>query len=252
MFDLSGRHALVTGSNAGIGLAAASLLARHGAAVSLCARRLDKLADARATIERAGGRAFATAMDVSAPESITTAVTASVTALGPVDILVNNAGISLATSLVETTTDDWDRLIDTNLRGAWLCAREVAQRAIRAERPAVIVNIASVLGIMTQKGTGPYASSKAGLLHLTRVMASEWARHRIRVNAIAPGYITTDMAEDFLATERGRRLLAAIPQRRIGTVDDLAGALLLLCSDASAYMTGSTITVDGGITLGSN
>lgn len=250
MFDLSGRHAFITGGGTGIGRAAALVLARHGAAVTVCGRRLEKLQSVTDELRGIGGRAHAQALDVSQPESIVEAVAAAAKAQGLVDILVNSAGVTMSTSLLETSHADWDRIQDTNLRGAWLCAREVASRLIAAQRPGAIINIASVLGFATQKGTGPYAASKAGVLHLTHVMASEWARYQIRVNAIAPGYISTDMADGFLATERGQKMIMGIPQRRAGNVDDLAGPLLLLASDASTYMTGSIVTVDGGISLG--
>jgi len=250
MFDLTGRVAVVTGASFGIGRSAALLLARHGASVALCARSSDQLAALQVDIAAAGGRALVATMDVGREDSVKEAIALAASRLGTVDLLINNAGVSVPTSLLETTTEDWDRVLDTNLRGAWHCAREVARNLIAAGRPGVIVNIASILGSTTQKGVGPYAASKAGLLQLTRVMAAEWARYDIRVNALAPGYIATDMTDDFLASDRGKKLVAAIPQRRIGRVDELAAPLLLLASAASSYMTGSTLVVDGGMALG--
>jgi NAD(P)-dependent dehydrogenase (short-subunit alcohol dehydrogenase family) len=250
LFDLSGRHALVTGAGSGIGRSAALLLAAHGATVTLCGRRVDRLQQVRSEIERAGGRAAGVPMDVGAAASIVSAIESAASSLGPVEILVNNAGVPGHSSIADMSEAEWDGILDTNLKGAWLCAREVARRLIAVNKPGSIINVASVLGFVPQKGTGPYGASKAGLLHLTRVMANEWARHGIRVNAIAPGYIATDMADEFMASERGRKVTAAIAQRRVGAVDELSGALLLLASDASSYMTGSTITVDGGLSLG--
>jgi NAD(P)-dependent dehydrogenase (short-subunit alcohol dehydrogenase family) len=250
MFDLTGRHAFVTGAGTGLGRAAALVLARHGAAVTACGRRAEKLQVVCDEVRAMGGRAQAQALDVSQPDSIVSAVSAATAAQGTIDILINNAGLALSTTLLETSDADWDRVQDTNVRGVWLCARAVAKQLIAAQSPGVIVNIASVLGFSVQKGTGPYAASKAGVLQLTRVMASEWARHGIRVNAIAPGYIATNMADRFLASERGQKMLAGIPQRRFGASQDIEGAVLFLASAASAYMTGSTVTVDGGISLG--
>lgn len=250
MFDLTGRHALITGAGSGIGKHAASVLAAHGARVSLCARRLDKVTTAAAAIAADGHAAHALAMDVTDGAGVAAGIEAAASRFGPVDILINNAGVVGDKSLLDMPEDEWDRILDTNLKGAWLCAREVAKRLIAAGRGGAVVNIASVLGFAVQKGTGPYAASKAGLLHLTRAMAAEWARYGIRVNALAPGYIQTDMVDAFLTSERGKKLLAGVPQRRAGTVDDLTGALVLLASEGAAYMTGTVVTVDGGISLG--
>lgn len=250
MFNLGGSVALVTGAGSGIGKTTALLYARHGAAVALCGRRVEKLQQVCAEIEASGGRAFVAPMDVAREQDVIAAVTAASAALGTIDILVNNAGLASQTSIIETSETGWDQVLDINLKGPWLCAREVAKHLIAARKPGAIINISSILGIMSQKGTGPYAASKSGLIHLTKVMAAEWARYGIRVNAIAPGYFATDMADDFLDSERGKKLIAAIPQRRIGKVQELEAPLLLLASAASAYMTGSTLVVDGGLTLG--
>jgi NAD(P)-dependent dehydrogenase (short-subunit alcohol dehydrogenase family) len=164
-------------------------------------------------------------------------------------VLVNNAGVAADKSLLETSEDEWDLLMDANLKGAWLVARAAAGTMIANDTGGTIVNIASILGSAVQKRTGPYAAAKAGLLHLTRAMALEWARHGIRVNAIAPGYYRTDMAADFLDSAAGQQLRKRIPQRRLGNPEELDGAILLLASGASSYMTGSVITVDGGLSL---
>lgn len=250
MFDLTGRHALVTGAGSGIGRHAAVLLAKQGAVVTLSGRRQGPLAETAAMIAAAGGKARAVTMDLSDLASITAGVDAAAVHFGPADVLINNAGVAGQTSILEMTETEWDSILDTNLKGAWHCAREVAKRLIEANKPGVVVNVSSILGFIVQKGTGPYGASKAGLIHLTRAMAVEWARSKIRVNALAPGYIATDMTDAYMKTERAQKLLQAIPQRRGGTVEDMSGALLLLASEASAYMTGSVITVDGGLSLG--
>jgi len=250
MFDLAGHHALVTGAGSGIGRHAALILAKHGARVTLAARRAEKLLDTERAIVAAAGTARAEPLDVADERSVATAFANAEQAFGLVDILVNNAGIAGEKLLLDMDAETWDRIIDTNLKGAWLCAREAARRLIAAKRGGSIINVGSVLGSVVQKGTGPYAASKAGLAHLSRAMASEWVRYGIRVNTLAPGYVTTDMTGEYLASDHGKKMLTQIPMRRAGTVDELTGALLLLASDASAYMTGGTVTVDGGASLG--
>jgi len=168
---------------------------------------------------------------------------------GPIDVLVNNAGIAVDKPLFETTEADWDSVLDTNLKGAWLMSQEVARRMAEAERGGCIVNVASILGLTATNRVHGYAAAKAGLIHLTRTLAVELARHRIRVNAIAPGYVVTDINRGLLEGEGGKRLVKRVPMRRFATLEDLDGPLLLLASAAGAYMTGSVVTVDGGMTL---
>ena len=165
--------------------------------------------------------------------------------LGPVTVLVNNAGLTVTKPLLEHDEADWDKVMDTNLKGAWLVAQEAARR-MAAAGGGNIINIASILGLRVAGTVPAYCASKAGLIHLTRVMALELVRYGIRVNALAPGYIETDINRDFFAGEAGQRLIKRIPQRRLGQLEDLDGALLYLASDASRYMTGSVVTVDGG------
>ena len=184
-------------------------------------------------------------------DSITAAFAAAEQALGPIDIVVNNAGISIVKPALEMLVEDWDAVGNTNLRGAWLVAQTAGKRWLMGKRPGVIVNIASVLGLRTIGQVAPYNASKAGLIHLTRALAMEWARHDIRVNAICPGYIETEMNSDFWKTPGGQRLIDRIPQRRIGKPEHLDGALLLLASEAGSFMTGSVLTVDGGHTVSS-
>ena len=245
-FDLQGQAALVTGASSGIGRHLAALLAAAGAKVALAARRADRLGEAAREIEAAGGRCLPIALDVTRSESVAAAVAAAEGELGPLTILVNNAGVTVVKPVLQHTEEEWDYVLDTNLKGAWLMAREFAQHLVDRGRPGRIINIASVLGVRTIAWVPSYSAAKAGLIHLTHVLAMELARHRILVNAIAPGYVETDFNRDFLRSEAGKKLEARIPLRRVGRADDLDGAMLLLASPAGAYITGAVIAVDGG------
>lgn len=246
--NLEGRVAIVTGASSGLGRHFAITLARAGAKVALAARRMEDLAATAAVIEAFDGRALPLLLDVTDSESVRTCVAEAETELGPISILVNNAGIVIDKPVLDQTEDDWDRVLDTNLKGAWLMAQEVARHMSRLGHGGSIVNIASVLGSCARSGVVGYCASKAGLTHLTRALAVELARYDIRVNAIEPGYIETDINRAFRASAAGAALVKGIPQRRFGKAEDLDGALLLLTSDASRYMTGSVLVVDGGLT----
>lgn len=246
LFRLDGQRVLITGASSGLGRHFAHTLARAGAAVALAARSADKLADAAAEIRSLGGKSVAVTLDVTNGASVREAVATVEAELGPVTILVNNAGVVVGKSLLDHDENDWDRVMDTNLKGAWLVAQEVARRMVAHSQGGAIINIASILGLRVVGGVPVYSASKAGLIHLTKVLALELARHKIRVNAIAPGYITTDLNRDFLQSQAGQAIIRRIPQRRAGEPDDLDGVLLLLASDASRYMTGVVIPVDGG------
>jgi NAD(P)-dependent dehydrogenase (short-subunit alcohol dehydrogenase family) len=165
---------------------------------------------------------------------------------GVPDIVINNAGTTHAAMALDQTEADWDRVVDTNLKGAFLVAQEAARRLIAANKPGSIINIASVLGLRQAATVAPYAASKAGLIQLTRELALEWARYGIRVNAIAPGYFLSALNRDYFTTAAGEALVKRVPQRRLGEPADLDGALLLLASDASRFMTGAVLSVDGG------
>lgn len=243
-FDLNGKVALVTGASGGLGLHFAQTLALAGAKVALAARRKEQLEANVATI--GADNAIAVAMDVTDPDSVERGVAEVAQRLGPASIVVNNSGVAATRSALDLDAGEWDRIMDTNLKGAWLVARAAAKLLIEAKLSGSIINIASILGFRVAGHVAPYAASKAGLVQLTQALALEWARYRIRVNAIAPGYIETDLNRDFFASDLGKALVARIPQRRLGQIGDLDGALLLLASDASAYMTGSSIVVDGG------
>ena len=245
-FDLANQVALVTGASSGIGRHLAELLATAGAKVALAARRIDRLAEAAREIEAAGGQCLPIACDVTRSDSVAAAVAVAEDTLGALTILVNNAGVVVAKPVLQHTEEEWDYVVDTNLKGAWLMAREFAQHLVDRQRPGRIVNIASVLGVRTIARVPSYTAAKAGLIHLTRVLAMELARHGILVNAIAPGYVETDFNRDFLRSDAGKKLEERIPLRRVGRPDDLDGAMLLLASPAGAYITGAVIAVDGG------
>ncbi|MGO4405549.1 SDR family NAD(P)-dependent oxidoreductase [Bosea sp. RAF48] len=239
--DLSGRSALVTGASGGLGLHFAKLLARHGVEVTLAARRQSALDQACGEIAAAGGTAQNILLDVGDATSITDALAGR-----HFDILVNNAGVSGAGPAADLSEADWDAVLDTNLKGVFLVAQAVARGMREAGRGGAIVNIASILGHRVAGGVSAYAASKAGVIQLTKALALEWARDGIRVNALCPGYIETDINRDFFATEAGLNLIKRIPQRRLGKPEELDGALLLLASTAGSYITGATIEVDGG------
>jgi NAD(P)-dependent dehydrogenase (short-subunit alcohol dehydrogenase family) len=250
-YDLGGRVALITGASSGLGGHFAAVLARAGAKVGLAARRVDALDSLAAQLVAAGGIAATTRLDVTDRESVTQAVAAIEDALGPISILVNNSGMSITKPLLEQTERDWDDVVDVNLKGAFLVATEVARRMREhAQRGTIkggsIINIESILSFRQAGFIAPYAASKAGLTQLTRSMALELARYDIRVNGIAPGYFATDINRGFFETAAGEAMIKRIPQRRLGNMEDLDGPLLLLASDASRYMTGATLVVDGG------
>lgn len=245
-FGLHGSTALVTGASSGLGHHFADLLARAGAHVVLAARRTDRLEAAVAQIAAAGGTAQALAMDVCDAASVQAAFDTLAASGRCADVVVNNAGIAVSRPLLAQTEADWDSVVDTNLKGAWLVAQEAARRLVAAGRPGSIVNVASITGERVAGGVAPYCASKAGLIQLTKAMALELARVNIRVNALAPGYVATELNQVFLASSAGERLRARIPQQRFGTVNDLDGPLLLLASPAGAYMSGSVLAVDGG------
>ena len=248
LFRLDGRTALVTGASGGLGRHFALVLAAAGASVAVAARRAELLEGVAAEIVAAGAAAAAVALDVTDGAAIKAAFDDAEKALGPIDVLINNAGVALTKPALETEEADWDHVLDTNLKGAWMVAREAARRMADADG-GTIVNLGSIVAERVAGGLSAYAASKAGLIQLTRVLAVELARHSIRVNALAPGYIETDINREYFTTDAGQRMIKRIPQRRVGRLGDLDGPLLLLASGASAFMTGSVITVDGGHTV---
>ena len=239
---LAGKNALVTGASSGLGRHFAQLLARHGATVIVAARRLAELDALVATLPN-GARAVALDIRDAA------AVEATMAAQGPLDLVVNNAGVASTQPALDVDDDAWQRVLDTNLSGAFRVARGAARALTVAQRGGVIVNVASILGLRVAKQVPAYVAAKAGLLKLTEALALEFAPLRIRVNALAPGYVETDLNREFLHSPAGDAMVKRVPLRRFGQPQDLDGALLLLVSDAGRYMTGATIVVDGGHTL---
>jgi NAD(P)-dependent dehydrogenase (short-subunit alcohol dehydrogenase family) len=248
-FDLTDRAALVTGASSGLGWRFAELLAEAGAKVAIAARRTERLEALAAAIAERGGTVLPIALDVTHPPGIKAAIASAEAELGPLRVLVNNSGVAPVAAFLDHSEEDWDRTIDTNLKGAFLVAQEVARRMAAHGQGGSIINTASMLGMVVAKGSTAYCASKAGVISLTKSMALELARHRIRVNAICPGYFETEMTESYLSTPQGQAALKAIPMRRAGRAEELDGLLLLLASDASSFMTGSCILVDGGETL---
>lgn len=246
LFDLEGQAAIVTGASSGLGRQFALTLARAGAKVALAARRTERLGELARQIEAFDGRAIPVPLDVTDANSIRACVETAETELGPISILINNAGTAVTKPIFEQEEADWDLVMDTNLKGCWLMAQEVARHMVKLGHGGSIVNIASVLGILGASDVPSYCAAKAGLINLTRAMSVELARHDIRVNALAPGYVETEMTQEFLNSDAGRGVVKRLPQRRHGMPEDLDGALLLLASKASRYMTGSVIVVDGG------
>jgi 3-oxoacyl-[acyl-carrier protein] reductase len=250
LFDLSGQVALVTGASSGLGLHFAEVLAANGAKVALVARRAERLADVKAKIEAAGGEAIAIAADVLDRAAMEKAFDDAEAAFGTVTVLVNNAGVAHADRAVDLKPDEWRRVLSTNLDAVFFWAQECAKRLLAAKQKGAIVNIASILGYGVAKGTVAYATAKAGVIQLTKALALELAFKGIRVNAIAPGFVVTEINRDYLTSEIGARMTREIPVGRFGEERDLDGALLLLASDAGRFITGATIVVDGGHMVG--
>jgi len=246
LFDLSGRVGLVTGASSGLGRRFAEVLAANGAAVALVARRQERLVALQEKITTAGGRAVAIEADVLDAAAMRRAFDAAEAAFGTVTILVNNAGVAHSGRAVELPEEEWRRVLSTNLDAVFLWAQEAARRMLSAGTPGAIINIASVLGFGVGKGVVAYATAKAGVVQLTKALGLELAFKGVRVNAIAPGWFVTEINQDYLASEEGRKLTRDIPVGRFGGDGDLDGALLLLASDAGRFMAGTTIVVDGG------
>lgn len=245
-FSLAGETALVTGASSGLGEHFALVLARAGAKVVIAARRVDRLEALAVRIKSAGGIAHPVALDVTEPASVKSCFDAAEAALGPIGVVINNAGITDPAFITRMTEAQWRSVMDVNLDGVFRVGQEAARRMVAGGKGGSIVNIASIVGLGAIKTLGAYAASKAAVLALTRTMALELARDKVRVNAIAPGYISTELNDSFWETEAGKRMIAHVPMRRLGNVGELDGALLLLASKAGSFMTGSTIVVDGG------
>jgi NAD(P)-dependent dehydrogenase (short-subunit alcohol dehydrogenase family) len=246
LLSLDGKTALVTGASSGFGRHFARVLAGAGAKVALAARRLDVLKRLEAEIRAGGGEAVAVAIDVTDRASVAKAFADAEAALGPITILVNNAGVPSGAFFSKTTEAEWREVMSVNLDGVFRVGQEAARRMAANRTGGSIINIASLLGFGVIKGLSTYSATKAAVISLTKSMALELARDKIRVNALAPGYFATEFNEAYLASDAGKRMMARVPMGRAGTVDELDGPLLLLASDAGRFMTGSVITVDGG------
>lgn len=244
---LDGELVLVTGASSGLGQHAARTLAQHGADVVVAARRTERLYALVQTLQSCGVRAHALALDVTDAAQVEAALDQAAEAMGRAPTaLVNAAGVAVTAGVLDQTEQDWDTVLDTNLKGAWLVSGACARRWVRGGTPGRIVNIASITGLRVAGGVAPYCASKAGLIQLTQAMALELARHGIRVNALAPGYVETELNRDFLRSVAGDRLRKRIPLQRFGQAQDLDGPLLLLLSDAGRYINGAVLAVDGG------
>jgi NAD(P)-dependent dehydrogenase (short-subunit alcohol dehydrogenase family) len=249
-FAVTGRVALVTGASSGLGLHFARMLAAAGAQVALVARRTDRIAAEAETLRAAGHRAAHWRMDVTDGESVAATLDAIAASLGEIDILVNNAGITVTRRFLDLDFADWQAVIETNLNGVARVGQAVARRMAARGQGGAIVNIASILGERPAAQVAPYAAAKAAVINLTGTMAIELARHGIRVNALAPGYVETELNADFLAGPGGQALVKRVPMRRFCKPEDLDGPLLLLVSDAGRFVTGVTLPVDGGHVIG--
>jgi NAD(P)-dependent dehydrogenase (short-subunit alcohol dehydrogenase family) len=255
--DLSGRVAFITGASGGLGAQFARTLARSGAAVTLAARRVERLKTLRAEIEADDGDAHVVSLDVTDPDSIKAAIAHAETEMGPIDILINNSGVSTTQKLVDVTPEDYDYVMDTNTRGAFFVAQEVAKRMIgrsRGSSPGTftggrIVNIASMAGLKVLGQIGVYCMSKAAVVHMTRAMALEWGRFGINVNAICPGYIDTEINHHHWQSEAGQKLVNMLPRKRLGTPAELDTALMMLCANESSFINGAIIAADDGFGL---
>ena len=244
--DLSGKVALVTGGSKGIGYGMAQALAQFGANIIIVSRNLAEGEKAAQDMRDLGRKALAISCDVTSATAVDTMVEKSVEAFGKIDILVNNAGMNIRKQVVDIAEEDWDKVLNTNLKGVFLVAQRVGKEMIK-QQGGKIINIASVMGVIGMPMLGSYCASKGGIVQLTKVMALEWAQYNINVNCLAPAYIRTPMTEGWLTDQaRLQVILGSTPLNRIGTLEEVAGPTVFLASDWSNYVTGHTLLVDGG------
>ncbi|MBN9566485.1 MAG: glucose 1-dehydrogenase [Alphaproteobacteria bacterium] len=247
--DLTGRTAFVTGATSGLGRRFATVLAEAGAAVAIAGRRLERLESLKAEITAKGGKCAAVALDVTDARRIAPALEEAEKALGPIDILVNNAGMNSQGAVLAISDAEFDQVMNTNLRGPFLMARETARKMIARGKGGSIINIASIGALRVLPGLTAYCMSKAALAMMTQCLAREWARKNINVNAICPGYIETELNSEWFHSEKGQEQINSFPRRRLAAEQDLDGMLLLLASPAARAITGALLTVDDGQSL---
>lgn len=255
--DLSGRVAFITGASSGLGAQFARTLASAGAAVVLASRRVEKLKELRSIIDGEGGDAHVIEMDVTDHASIKAAVAHAETKVGSIDILINNSGVSTTQRIQDVSPDDYDFMFDTNVKGAFFVAQEVGKRMLARAKGAApgnytggrIVNIASMAGLRVLPQIGVYCMSKAAVIQMTKAMALEWGKFGINVNAICPGYISTEMNEHIWSTEAGQKLVNMLPRKRVGQPQDLDALLVLLASAESSFINGAIMSADDGFAL---
>jgi len=249
-FDMSGKVAMVTGASSGFGVHFAKIIAARGAKVVVAARRVERLEALVAEIKADGGEALAVAMDVTDSASIIAAFDQAEAAFGTVTMLANNAGVAQVSSALKIGEDDWDRMIDTNLKGVWIAGQQAAKRMIAAGVSGSIVNTASILGLRVAFGQSSYSASKAAVIQLTKSMALEWAGKGVRVNALCPGYFLTEMTAAAFDSPEAQAYLNSSPAGRPGDMDEMTAPFLLLASDAGSYLHGIALPVDGGQCIG--
>ncbi|NWB11936.1 SDR family oxidoreductase [Pseudomonas sp. D5002] len=247
LFSLQGKVVLVTGASSGLGAHFAQVVGMAGARVVVAARRVERLQALAEQLRGQGVEVLAVAMDVTCRESVEAALDAVEQGFGTVEVVINNAGIGGAARALEVSEDDWRAMLSTNLDGVWRVAQAAGQRLVKAGQGGSIINIASILGERVGNGLSHYCAAKAGVIQLTKALALEWARHDIRVNAIAPGYFQTEMNDAYFESVKGQAYIkAAVPMGKLGQLPQLDGPLLLLASAAGSFMTGAVLAVDGG------
>lgn len=249
IFSLKGKKAFVSGASRGLGREMALTLAEAGADVALASRNIEALNETAALIQKMGREAYVCPMDIAKLDEIERATHEAIKAFGRIDILINNSGIAGESPVIDMTPEKWDRVMDVNLKGHVFCTKAIGRNMIE-NKYGKIINIASMVGIIPVIYNSPYAAAKAGLILFTKTLALEWARYNIQVNALCPGYFLTDLNREFFQAPAGQKVINKIPQRRVADPREIRGVTLLLASDASSFMTGSVIVLDGGHILG--
>ncbi|MBI5604229.1 MAG: SDR family oxidoreductase [Deltaproteobacteria bacterium] len=249
LFSLQGKKAFISGAGQGLGREMALTLAEAGADVALASRNRETLSHTADLIRKMGREVLVCPMDLTRIEDIDQAVNDTIATFGRIDILINNSGISKESPVIDMTPEKWDPVMDVNLRGHVFCSKAVGRHMMK-NNCGKIINIASIMGLIPLTHNSSYGAAKAGLILFTKTLALEWARYNIQVNAICPGYFLTDLNREFFESPMGQKVIKKIPMRRIADAKELRGVTLLLASEASSFMTGTVIVVDGGHILG--